>query len=314
MAKKKAKKSSKTSGALNTLLSGASLKHNKSMGRGSSKKIHIAEKESNEEFQNISTKLIDPNPSQPRTQFCEEEIDALAQSIHELGLQEPILVRPMKKRFELIAGERRLRACKKLGFDTIPVLVRCVDDNLALEITIVENLQREDLNPIEEARGFRKLMETANYTQEQAGKRLGINRATLANLLRLLTLTEDLQDFVLKGHLSAGHARALLSLQRVDDRRKLAGIVIKEKLSVRETERLASKSSAEIFSREEKVEKGRSTDDVTREINKRNLEGLLSRALATKVAIKEAKNGGKIVLSYKTPEEFERLYEILKPE
>lgn len=187
----------------------------------------------------IATNLVEPNPYQPRTSFDESGLAELAASIRSSGVVQPILVRPLAGRFQLIAGERRWRAARLVGFDRIPALVRDIPDEKMLETSLVENLQREDLNPIEQARAYQALMRQANLTQDQAAERTGKDRTTVANLLRLLRLPDFVQEAVLKGRLSGGHARALIALEdRPQLLRQVFERALNRGLSVRAVERL----------------------------------------------------------------------------
>ena len=187
----------------------------------------------------IAANLVEPNPYQPRTSFDESGLAELAASIRSSGIVQPILVRPLAGRFQLIAGERRWRAAKLAGTDRIPALVRDVPDEQMLEVSLIENLQREDLNPIEQARAYQSLMRQANLTQDQAAERTGKDRTTVANLLRLLRLPDFVQEAVLSGKLTGGHARALIALEdRPQVLRQVFGRTLNRGLSVRALERL----------------------------------------------------------------------------
>lgn len=186
----------------------------------------------------LSVNEITPNRAQPRKTFDEEALAELAQSIAEHGVLQPLLVRPLADgSYQLIAGERRWRASRMAGLSEVPVLIREMNDREAMELALIENLQREDLNPIEEARGFQLLMETYALTQEQAAERVGKSRPAVANAMRLLALPEEILAMVETGALSAGHARALLALPDRNDAIALANEIVRDGLSVRETER-----------------------------------------------------------------------------
>ena len=199
---------------------------------------------------------IEPNRDQPRKTFDEQALSELAQSISEHGVIQPLLVRPMTDgSYQLIAGERRWRASRMAGLTEVPVVIREMSDSEAMELALVENLQREDLNPIEEARGFQLLMETYALTQEQAAKRVGKSRPAVANAMRLLLLPEEALQMVESGALSAGHARALLGLPKSEDILPLAKQVVEKGLSVRETERLVRTLTQDKPKREKRVKK-----------------------------------------------------------
>jgi ParB family transcriptional regulator, chromosome partitioning protein len=187
--------------------------------------------------------LIDPSPYQPRTRFREEALDELARSIHSSGIVQPLVVRKIAGRFQLIAGERRWRAAQRAGLLRVPVVVRDVSEEMALEMTLVENLQREDLNPIEQAHAFQRLIDEFHLTQEQVADRTGKDRATIANAVRLLKLEEPIQDLLEEGRITAGHARALLAVADPQARLTIARRVARGGMTVRQVERLATRSS-----------------------------------------------------------------------
>jgi ParB family transcriptional regulator, chromosome partitioning protein len=190
----------------------------------------------------VDIDLIDPSPYQPRTRFREEALEELTRSIRTSGIVQPIVVRRIGPRYQLIAGERRWRAAQRAAFARVPAIVRDVRDDLALEMTLVENLQREDLNPIEQARAFQRLTDEFNLTQEKVAERTGKDRATIANAVRLLKLEESIQDLLEEGRLSAGHGRALLAIAEPKDRLELARRIARGGMTVRQVERLATRS------------------------------------------------------------------------
>jgi len=191
----------------------------------------------------IDIDLIEPSPYQPRTRFREEALDELARSIQSSGIIQPLVVRPVGKRYQLIAGERRWRAAQRAGLQTVSAIVRQVPDELALEMTLVENIQREDLNAIEQARAFERLMDEFNATQEAVAERTGKDRATVANAIRLLKLEPTIQDWIEEGKLTAGHGRALLAVPDSQMRMRYAQRAARGGLTVRQIERLASRRS-----------------------------------------------------------------------
>ncbi len=191
----------------------------------------------------IDIDLIDPSPYQPRTRFREEALDELARSIQSSGIIQPLVVRPLGKRFQLIAGERRWRAAQRAGLQQVSAIVRNVTDALALEMTLVENIQREDLNAIEAARAFERLMDEFQLTQETVAERTGKDRTTVANSIRLLKLEPTIQDWIEEGKLSAGHGRALLAVPDSQLRMRYAQRAARGGLTVRQIERLASRRS-----------------------------------------------------------------------
>jgi ParB family chromosome partitioning protein len=191
----------------------------------------------------IDIDLIEPSPFQPRTRFREEALEELARSIHASGIIQPLVVRPIGNRFQLIAGERRWRAAQRAGLTKVPAIVRQVPDELALEMTLVENIQREDLNAIEAARAFERLMDEFQLTQEAVAERTGKDRATVANSVRLLKLEPAIQDWIEEGKLTAGHGRALLAVGDLPLRMRFAQRASRGGLTVRQIERLASRRS-----------------------------------------------------------------------
>ena len=191
----------------------------------------------------IPIELIDPSPLQPRSVFDEAKLDELAKSITTNGVVQPVLLRRKGDRYELIAGERRFRAAIRAGLRTIPGVVRNVLDNQVLEIALIENIQREDLNPIEEANAYKKLIEHLGLTQEMVADRVGRDRSYVTNYIRLLRLPSDIQDLVQTGRLSTGHARTLLGIEHVDIQRRIARKILDKDLSVRATEQLVRETS-----------------------------------------------------------------------
>jgi ParB family chromosome partitioning protein len=196
--------------------------------------------------QQVDIDLIDPSPYQPRTRFREETLEELARSIQSNGIIQPVVVRPLGKRFQLIAGERRWRAAQRAGLTKLPAIVRHVPDELALELTLIENIQREDLNPVEEARAFDRLMKEFDLTQEQVAERTGKDRTTVTNALRLLQLDPTLQDMIEEGRLNAGQGRALLAIPDSSLRNQLGRTAARAGFTVRQIERLAKKRYKEI--------------------------------------------------------------------
>ncbi|HWG57987.1 MAG TPA: ParB/RepB/Spo0J family partition protein [Candidatus Acidoferrales bacterium] len=193
----------------------------------------------------VDIDLIDPSPYQPRTRFREQALEELARSIQASGIVQPIVVRRIGQRYQLIAGERRWRAAQRAGLARVPAVVREVPEALALEMTLVENLQREDLNPIEQARAFQRLTEEFHLTQEEAAARTGKDRATIANSLRLLRLESQIQDLLEEGKLTASHARALLAVPDTPARLDLARRIARGGMSVRQIERIAARGLKE---------------------------------------------------------------------
>ncbi len=251
--------------------------------------------------QEIPLKKIELNPKQPRLQMDPDELQQLADSIKAQGLIQPITVRKKGKMYELVVGERRLRATHMAGLEAIPALVRDVPDEKMLEIALIENIQRADLNAIEKAKAVHQMIEELELTQEEAGWRLGLNRTTVTNMLRLLDLSGDLQEMVSRGTISAGHARALLQIDSRPMRMRVARRIVEKGLSVRETERLAARQGGTI--RESRVHEP--SPDVAR------LEEQLSEALGTRVQIRQGKRGGRLVVRFRNNDDFERIYETI---
>lgn len=253
----------------------------------------------------IPLRSIELNPKQPRLELDEAELNRLADSIRSSGLIQPVVVRPLANvpgMYELVCGERRVRAAKLAGLESIPALVRDVPDDRMLELALVENIQRADLNAIEKAAAIRQMIAELDLTQEEAGQRLGLDRSTIANMIRLLDLSEDLQQMVSRGTLSAGHARALLTVEHEGVRVRLARRIVAKGLSVREAERLAAREGNSAHTPRLRAPSPNVVD----------LEETLSKALGTRVEIKPArKKGGRIVISYADNDDFERLYEAL---
>jgi ParB family transcriptional regulator, chromosome partitioning protein len=253
----------------------------------------------------IDIDAIDPSPMQPRTRFDEQALNQLAESIKSHGIVQPILVRPRGNRYEVVAGERRWRAAKLAGLTKIPAVVRDVADGDLLEIALVENLQREDLNPIEEAHAYQKLIENVGLTQEALAGRVGRDRSYITNYLRLLKLPDDIQELVKEKRLSTGHARTILGLSHVDLQRRVARQIISNDLSVRATEVLVRKSTA--------GEGRRSSTQSVADPNIKAAESKLRRALGTQVRIvQSAQEGtGKLEISYYTAQDLDRIYTLI---
>ncbi len=246
---------------------------------------------------------ISPNPHQSRQSFGESELAELAQSIKEKGVIQPILVAKTKDGFQLIAGERRWRAAQKAGLDKIPALIRDVSPAEALQIALIENIQRQDLNPIEEAAAYQELAQRFNFTQEALSARIGKNRTTIANFLRLLKLPDDIQRDLIDGRLSTGHARVLVSIDSPSTQRKIRDLVIKGALSVRQTEALAKRF---VSSKKPKAIK----DEIDSYLE--SLVNDLQNSLGTKVTITRKGKKGRIMIEFYSDDELGRLVERLR--
>ena len=251
----------------------------------------------------IDIDLVDPSPYQPRTRFREEALDELARSIKASGIIQPIVVRPIGNRFQLIAGERRWRAAQRAGLTKASAIIRQVSDELALEMTLVENIQREDLNPIEAARAFERLMDEFQLTQESVAERTGKDRATVANAVRLLKLEPTIQDWIEEGKLSAGHGRALLAVLDPQLRMRYAARAARGGLTVRHIERLASRHAR---GRKEKSE-------AHIDPNVREALDELQRHLGTKILLRQRTKlrPGQLVLEYYEDAQLMGLYDRL---
>lgn len=263
-------------------------------------------------FQEIDISHIVPNPYQPREHFDEETLASLASSIAEVGVVQPVIVRKSLEGYEIIAGERRWRAAQRAGLRNVPALVRDADDKGALEAAVVENVHRQDLNALEEAAAYRQLMEDFGLTQEDVAARVGRSRSTVANTVRLLNLMPAVQRLVVEGHLSAGHGRALLSLEDEAAQHALAEEIVSESLTVRETERRA----AEIHAAPEQDEATDAGDDGEPAANGvkagiLELEDLLSTRLETRVSVKLGKSRGRITIQFSGLSDLERIYHLI---
>lgn len=259
------------------------------------------------EVRRLRVASIVPNPLQPRRTFTEEELSELAESIRQNGLLQPLVVRPAPgspDRYELVAGERRLRAVGRLGWDDVPVLVRDASDETLLVLALVENLQRQALNPLEEAEGYQMLGDRFEMTQAEIARAVGKDRSTVANLLRLLQLPASIRKLVESGALSAGHGRALLAVEDGVRAAALARQAVKEGWSVRDVERRVSRARGATAG---KKAKERKVDPVLRAI-----EQALQEELGTRVTVKQKRGGkGTIEISFHGSEDFERVFEIV---
>jgi ParB family chromosome partitioning protein len=260
---------------------------------------------------NLSVYEIEDNPFQPRREFSESEIASLAESLKEHDILQPILVRVVEGRYQLISGERRLRAAIRANWQTIPCRIRNADDRLVAELAIVENLQRKDLNPIEKALSFRRYIEQHQCTQEDLASRLKIDRSTLANLMRLLELPAQVQEALGNGSISAGHARALLPLGDEAEQIAFSERIQRDGMSVRATEREVAEMVARLDGNEPSTSASRGRRR-TRNHQVENLEKQLRLALGAKVRIQKSNGGrGSIVIEFQDHDDFERLNSFL---
>jgi ParB family chromosome partitioning protein len=262
-----------------------------------------------EQFLHVDIDLIDPSPYQPRTRFREDAIEELARSIRTSGIVQPLVVRRIGLRYQLIAGERRWRAAQRTALPRVPVIVRDVPEEVALEMTLVENLQREDLNPIEQARAFQHLTDKFGLTQEQAAERTGKDRATIANAVRLLKLEQPIQELLEEGRLSAGHGRALLAIAEPKLRVELARRIARHGMTVRQIERFA----ARIGNPKPETE---ATSSPAIDPNTRAALEELQRRFGTRVLIHPLRPGhpGQLAFEYYDAGDLTRLYDRLMRE
>lgn len=252
----------------------------------------------------IPTARIDPNPDQPRKRFRDESIEELAISIQSVGIIQPLIVKESGDRYQIIAGERRWRAALKIGLDTVPCIVRSWDEAMRLETSLIENLQREDLDPIEEAQGIRALMDQCGYTQEVVAQRLGKSRPAVANLLRLLNLPASIQIMLQERKLSAGHARALVALPNEDIQIRLANLAAAQGWSVRQMEQICARQGR--VSKAEKPKKPEKTGEI------KNLERMARDIFGTKAELHGDENKGRFILHYYSRDDLEHIWEILE--
>lgn len=246
---------------------------------------------------------IEPNRSQPRKNFSEESIAALADSIQQYGILQPILVRPNDGVYQIVAGERRWRAARMLGLDEVPVIIKELTDLETMQIALIENLQRENLNPIEEAMGYRELMETYGMTQDSVSKTVGRSRSTVANSLRLLQLEDEIQDYIERGKLSTGHAKALLSITSPELRKKTAEKAARGMLTVRAVERIAAEEAS--------IEPEPYVPDTATNNYFKEVELSLAESLKRGVSVKYGQNKGTLTLDFYDEEDLNALAERL---
>lgn len=273
----------------------------KRLGKGLNALISDDASKGKEKVAKVSLKDIVPNPFQPRKRFGEEKMEELISSIKEKGVIQPILVRPVSKGYEIIAGERRWRAAQALQLEEVAVLIRTdVDDASSLELSIIENIQREELNPIEEANAYKNLIGKFGFKLDMVGQVVGKDKTTISNSLRLLTLPEGIQASVESGDISTGHAKVLLSIASDQKRQRLARTIISKGISVRETERLAGSMGAA----RKKAKKFKDPETA-------RVEEELQHRLGTKVTIQQGKKRGHIEIQYFSNEDLSRLINLI---
>ena len=276
----------------------------KVLGKGLDALIPKDQQISRERVLTLKVEQIHASPLQPRIHFSQEKIEELAQSIKEKGIIQPILVREtMTDHFELIAGERRMRAAKHLGLTEIPAIVRRVADADLLEISIIENIQREELNPVEEAKAYQRLAQEFGFSQDSIAQRVGKNKSSISNLLRILNLPDVIQNYLSRNFITFGHAKALLSFHDAKKQVHFCEQIVKKNLSVRQAENLAQQRSGA----------RRKTSKIARpmDANLRHLEEMLQHRLGTKVRIVHGKKRGKIEIDYYSSEDLDRVVQLL---
>ena len=273
------------------------------LGRGLASLIPGGGQTTAQETTELPVAAIAPNPNQPRTVIAQAAIDELADSISKVGVLQPIIVRPYSDGYQIIAGERRWRAAKAAGLQKVPVRVMSTSDTECLELALIENLQRQDLNAMEEAHGYRRLLNDYQMTQAELADKVSKSRPAIANALRLLDLPDEVQDMLSEEKLTAGHARAVLSVPDEDRRLKLAHRIAEDGLSVREAETLARLFAA-----------GQTADRVARPVSPKSFKIVarkLRRLLATNVRVRQTANKGKIEIDFQGEDELERIYRLL---
>lgn len=263
--------------------------------------------ERGEQVTKVPLNKIVSSPFQPRKNFAEDALSELAQSIKEQGIIQPLIVRSVNGKYELIAGERRWRASQKAGLSEIPVIVRKAQDRDVLELALVENMQRADLNPIEEAEGFSLLVKEFKYTQEQVADRVGKSRVTVANALRLLALPEIIRGYLSSNQISVGHGKVILSLPRKEEQIQVADRIIRDHLTVRQTEVLVQSLLNTNPSPSKKSKSGALSSSEWKDLEQR-----IQRKLGTKVRIVGTAKKGRLEIDYYTPDDLDRILEVLK--
>lgn len=246
---------------------------------------------------------IEPSREQPRKNFDQEKLQSLAESIAQHGVVQPIIVKKQDKGYSIIAGERRWRAAKLAGLKTIPAIIKDLSSREIMEIALIENIQREDLNPIEEAEAYQKLMDEHGLTQEILSKLVGKSRAAIANSVRLLTLSEKVKEMIVGEVLTPGHARTLITVEDAEKQAKLADTIVQRNMNVRETENFVNE---QLHPKESKTHKKTNKD-----VNILDIEEKLKSALGTKVDLQHRQNKGKIIIEYYSNDEFERIIDII---
>jgi ParB family chromosome partitioning protein len=278
----------------------------KGLGKGLQALLPSMEPSQDENVLEVTVADIRPNPYQPRKLFDPEKLEELANSIQQYGVVQPIVVRRLPEGFELVAGERRWRASQRVGLRVIPAVIRDYSDSEMMEIALIENLQREDLNPIEEATSYKRLMEEFGLTQEEVSKKLGRSRSLIANTVRLLQLPDVIQEYVSRGTISMGHAKPLLALPGIEQQIRLATQVVEEDLTVRDVEELVRTTLTKKVKPPKKEKR--------RELTLVDAEEKLKMFFGTQVKIKPGKIKSKIEIEYYSEEDLERILENITPQ
>lgn len=268
-------------------------------------------KQNKEEFQEIDLDLIEPNSEQPRTRFEEDALEDLTQSIRANGIVQPIVVRRKGGRYEIVAGERRWRASQKAGLQKIPAIIKNIADEKLLELALIENIQRQELNAIEEARAYKNLIDKIGLTQEMIAERVGKNRTVVTTCLRLLKLPDDIQKLVELDKISAGHGRALLMAEDTESQRRIANKIIEMSLSVRETEKVVKRSKRNVL----QIIESKGVSQII-DADTKKAEIKLKRVLSTQVKITPdgRGTGGKIEIEYYGESDLDRIYQLIVKE
>jgi ParB family chromosome partitioning protein len=272
--------------------------------------VQAAEIPAGETVLKVPISKVFPCSFQPRKQFTEEALQELAESIREQGIIQPLIVRPRGERYELIAGERRWRAAQIAQITELPVIIREADDRTVLELALVENLQRENLNPIEEALGYSQLIEQFSLTQEQAATKVGKSRAVVANALRLLKFTPEIQDHIRHGRLSVGHAKVLLGLGDSPKLKRAVEEVLRDSLNVRQTEALVARLGSESISTSESAVPGSTAPKSTADIHILDLQNKLQEKFGTKVQLRYRDGKGSLEIRFFNDDDLERILKI----
>lgn len=251
----------------------------------------------------IKVSELNTNIEQPRKNFDDDKLNELAGSIQKHGIIQPIIVKKENGMYSIVAGERRWRAAKIAGLEKIPVVIKEITNKEVMEIALIENIQREDLNPIEEAEAYNKLLKEYDITQEELSKTIGKSRSAISNTMRLLMLQEDVRMYLINEEITSGHARALLSISNLEIQKRVAKEIIEKELNVRETEKLVKSVI------EEKDKKKKKKEVVQQEEEYKEIENMLKDCLGTKVTLANKKNKGKIIIEYYSNEELDRIVE-----